>query len=225
MQFSFIDDRLTLSQVDKAKRNFLQLTVELGTRKDNYHVGSGFGGNNLQLLTLMSLDHSLVTSDYNITVKEDSMLWNVSMLTSNMKDIRKRFDKSFIDIPERYKYIASVLDNSNAYITAIINYKEQFPNLIKAIEGKAYKFDKSLSYIEKYIFVCIMCQELSVKLDNKDTSLVQIIGEALYMYPTEIILLSIRKFIGIERLIEHNLDEDKIFAKTLHKVQRAIHSE
>jgi hypothetical protein len=49
MRFIHVDDRLTVQEVRIAKEKFNGLLVELGVRETNYHVGTGLGGNNLQL--------------------------------------------------------------------------------------------------------------------------------------------------------------------------------
>jgi len=61
---------------------------------------------------------------------------------------------------------------------------------------------------------------LSAHLDRGDTSLVQPMGAALDSFPMEIILMSVRKYVQIDRLVRFDLDEDPVFSKMLYRINK-----
>ncbi len=225
MNFSHIDTRLNHQQAKDATQRFTSIITELGIRKDNEHVGSGLGGNNFQLLVLLNLKHTLVKRNITIKATDGGIAWSAEWLTkTSLRDIRKELDKAFADIKEQHKYLAIALEplaNSFNMRAVVLQHRSDFPELVKALEGKTYTL-ATLSYLEQMILACVLCQDVSCRLDNGDTSTMQAIGSALYDFPTEIILLSIRRFIQIERLVRYNMDEDPVFMKTLNKVNNVV---
>lgn len=225
MNFSHIDTRLNHQEAKDAIQRFNSIITELGVRTDNEHVGSGLGGNNFQLLVLLNLKHTLVKRDITIKTTDSGVAWNAEWLAKTpLKDIRKELDKAFVDIKEQHKYLAIALESlaySNNMRAVVLQHRTDFPELVNALEGKTYTLAK-LSCLEQMILACVLCQDLSYRLDRGDSSTVQAIGSALYDFPTEMILLSIRRYVQIERLIRYNLDEDPVFWKTLKKVNDIV---
>jgi hypothetical protein len=228
MKFNKIDSDIKVKFVDGAKRNFVALVVELALREDNEHSGTGMGGNNFQLLTLFNMKHKLSSkhSSQSITIDDGILLWNAKWLAnSSMKIIRNKLNNIFPNIIEDNKYIALALQSvsrSNHLHSSLEMYKEHFPKLIDCLKGKVYRYDSSLSNIDNLIQASIMCQELAVCLDNGDLTKIVTIGTALYDFPADIILYTVRKYIQLDRLVKFNLDEDPIFVKVLEKVNKLL---
>ena len=94
MNFDTIDKSVPPNLQAVAKGKLQWLSLELGVREDNQHVGSGLGGNNSQLIALMSFHHELV-NDNALSVEIDRGLirWGATWLQqSSKKDIRHELD-------------------------------------------------------------------------------------------------------------------------------------
>lgn len=217
------------AMVKSAQRSFSRLLVELGVRKNNEHIGSGLGGNNFQLLCLFGMvqelsPHTGMTIKFSST--ENTMYWGAEWLCRASKvDLRKELDKIFDSIKEGHKYWALVMEALSAsgdLRSTLTQYQDQFPELMACLSGKVYKFQSWLGPLSQLILAYVMCQELAADLDRNDTSRVNMIGSALYDFPAEIILLSVRKYIQIDRLVRHDLDEHPIFNKVLMKVNKRV---
>lgn len=232
MKFSFVGLDLTHDIVKDCKRKFEGLLVELGVRKNNEHVGTGLGGNNFQLVCLFGMSHEL-SSEHNLKIKfvskDNTMTWGADWLaTTSRLEIRKELDRVFETVKEGHKYWALMIEsiaNSTALRASLKDYQDSFPELTKCLEGQCYKFQGWLGPLSQLLLAFIMCQELAADLDRGDTSKVHTIGAALYDFPAEIILLSVRRYIQIDRLVRFNLDEDPIFWKTLKKVNTRVDDE
>lgn len=227
MKFNQIDSSLTHQQVKQATARLRRLAVELGVRKNNEHIGSGLGGNNFQLLVLIDLPQELSASKKEtISFHKERIVWGEKWLfESTFHNIRHTLDKTFDSIPEGYKYKALALESlvqSSHLRWTLAEHKDQFPKLNACLDGKGFAFDPGLDSLDKLILAYVMCQELASELDVGDYSSVHPIGAALVEFPAEIILLSVRRYIQIERLVEHNLDEDVVFSKVCRKVTKHV---
>lgn len=226
MKFDHISELLSAKEIANAKCEFDCIMTDLGVRHNNYHCGTGLGGDNLLLISMMSLKHSLISKHIKVELHGNTVVWGAKWLAkADHKKIRTKLDKLFLSLPEKDKYLAIVISDCNTsknMFRLVTERKEQFPNLFKAISCKPYKFDKNLSSIEQLIFAFIACQDLSNRLDKQDYSTIQTTGSLLYDFSPEIILVSIRYYVGIERLVKYNLDEDPVFDKTLRKVTQHV---
>ena len=84
-----------------AIKKFAALMLELGCRKDNEHVGSGLGGNENQLLTLSSFNHTLsLDPNLEIEVTDKEIVWGEGFLNKDMKTIRGVLDEVFVSISQ-----------------------------------------------------------------------------------------------------------------------------
>lgn len=231
MNFDIISGEITYADGVKTKRQFDRTLIDLGVRKNNEHVGSGMGGDNFQLLVLMSLKHSLACNHQQssplVFVSSNKIIsWNSSWLKgSSLKTIREELNILFPNISEEYKYLGMMceaLGANSSLRTCVQQYQEHFPNLAGSLEGKYFYNSTKLSNIEQLIQAYVMCQELAYHLDRGDTSLIQPMGGHLSQFPPEIILMSVRKFIQIERLVRHNLDEDPVFGPILNRINSLV---
>lgn len=227
MKFSYISNKVDAELADASIRVFTRLFVELGLRSNNRCIGSGLGGNNFQLFVLMGLKHKLINSQtlsIEFDKNKNTVVWgSYWLIRTPMEIIRQTLNEVFTKINEANKYSAmAMLAESGNLRKIVYEYEDQFPQLIRMLSGKTYQFDESLSPRDQLILACLMCQELAASLDSGDKSKIQIIGSALVDFPHEIILVSVRRELGISRLVKFDLDEDPIFNKCLVKVTKVL---
>jgi hypothetical protein len=225
MKFNTIDSGLLASEVVKAEKKFLALTVELGVRRDNEHVGSGLGGNLIHLLTLTNVKNHLVSSDlFRIKVQDNNIFWNAKWLNhKSITDIRVRFNKIIKQVEEKYKISALIFGNAilnNNLIRVVNDNLNDYPGIVYALNG--YHYDPKISFKDELIISLILCKELANDLDKKDYSRIESIAAFLDKVTVENVLVSVRTMIKIERIVMHNLDEHKFFGPLLCKVINCI---
>jgi len=233
MNFNQVDSNLSNTEKKIAEEKFNRLIVDLGLREDNYYCGSYLGGNNFQLLALMSMDHNLTSSKDAIEVSKDSISWGADyLINTNLRKIRRQLDKAFASIKEKHKYIALALNSlvtikdrkycSKSFRRAFEEQGDAFPKVKKALDEGVYVNVHLLDLQEQYIAACLLCIKLAEDLDAKDMESIGNIGTVLNKFAPEVVLMSIRKFIGISRLIGHNLDKHPIFGKLLTKISNLV---
>lgn len=141
MKFSKIVSSVPFEARQRAQLRFTQLLSELATRKNNEFIGSGLGGNNFQLLVLMTLSHTLGHGT-GISVKPDGIVWGENLLTTGtLKQIRYVLDAEFPNIREKHKYIAFLMDSltkSEDFMTHYEENKDHFPKIDKAFSTGKY---------------------------------------------------------------------------------------
>jgi hypothetical protein len=215
--------------VQRCKRRFKSLTLELGIRHNNEHVGSGLGGNNFQLMTLMDYKHELI-NNRNLTVSANhttnTFSWGSHWLAHvSAYDARKALDRVFNKMPESKKVMAvafEALIESNCILKSFEKHKSYFPNLTKCLSGNFYLVPKDLDMKEKLILASIICQNLAIELDAGNKTNITKVGAAMSQFPDEVYLLAVRRYIQIERLIKFSLDEDVAWAPSLIKINCQI---
>jgi hypothetical protein len=233
MNFNQVDSNLSNTEKKIAEEKFNRLIVDLGLREDNYYCGSYMGGNNFQLLALMSMDHNLTSSKDTIEVNKDGISWGADyLINTNLRKIRRQLDKAFASIKEKHKYIALALNSlvtikDGEYCSKSFKdaYKEQsaaFPKVMKALDEGEYVNVHLLDLPEQYIAACLLCIKLAEDLDAKDMESIGNIGTILNKFAPEVVLMSVRKFIGLSRLIGHDLDGHPIFGKLLTKISNLV---
>lgn len=246
MEFNYIDPNIPNGKVMWAKSNLNALFIELGIHCDNKYVGTGLGGNNFLLLALMDMKHRLGYFDKRLQYdpNHNEMLWDVRWFgkfsfkcvyqapIEPMKKVRKRLDYVFSKIDERFKYKAmffhSVCPEPRAdYVTqnlreVFISNEKNFPTLSACMRSGFYFFDPRLSKMEQLILAYVMCQDLSTQLDKGDLTKLQTIGHVMRNFEPEIFLLAVRKWIMIERLVHHSMDEDPVWGPQFSKINNMV---
>lgn len=192
--------RAVTSKADEkaAAQKISSVALELGVRENNEHIGTGMGGNKAQLLALMAFHHELINEPgLTIRITDGLMEWGIEwFLNASRKEIRQVLD---IALPiAKYTPIDDVQSNP-AYATA--------PN---ASRWRVLSLANHL------------CQKLASELDNGDTSGVQATAFALVGFPQEFILMSVREYIQIERLVKHDLDEHPDFGNILLTINKQV---
>ena len=199
MKFDSIDKTIVPKLKDLANAKLNGTSLELGTREDNQHIGSGLGGNNAQLIALMSFHHELVNGPISIETHRGLMRWGSAWLESaSRKDIRAKLD---IEVPV-----------------------PKYTPLDKVTNDPRYSLGPNVASWRVLFFAEGLCQKLARELDNGDESNVQVTAYALVGFPQEVILMAVRKHIQIERLVRHNLDEHPDFGKILNKINKSVDS-
>ncbi len=191
-----------------AEERLQGVLLELSCRKGNQHIGSGLGGNPKQYLALASLNTSFVSNQSNLFVLDNNSLFIDRKIfdSLSLKDLRKEIDNllteeilnKLLPIPELTLYLEGNNVDDSVVNLSLINTDSIPPiqvELLKAI-SLAIKFRNLV--IEQ------------VPVDAPDTfqvsaELKQLAGE-IQKFPNAIILLSIRRCLGIDTIVRHNLD-------------------
>jgi len=213
-----------------AIHKFNQIFMELGVRKDNEHIGSGLGGNNFQILTLLTCKHHLVDESATGTIIQlrftNHMYWGINHLADDdLRTIRQNIDIFFPEIPEKAKLMALSLQalpkNAN-FIQVVEDHLREFPKVANVIRDGKYKHVNRLSTHEQLMVAYILCVRLAGELDKGIKKNIQMVGQALDNFSDEIILMSVRQFIQIQRLVKFNLDDDAIFGPMLTRICNTV---
>lgn len=227
MKFRHVPSGMSEADSKSYQGRFLQLTTELGIRHTNQHIGSGLGGNNFQLLVLMGLQHRLVDSRHiQIRITKTGISWGTEFLSQPMKNIRWRLDEAFPAIQAKHKVLAATIEGTlwhpRSYYGSILEKMQCFPGLANYMEGGEYLHDPTMGLHEQLLMAMFITANQAVMLDRNDVSRLPASGRAINNFCPEIILLSVRMNIGIERLIHFNMDEHKQWIPVLEKVNNAV---
>jgi hypothetical protein len=198
MNFDRVSGTITQYNRQLAHKKFQGLALELGVREDNEHVGSGLGGNNGQLFALMSLSHHLVDNDsLSIKIDQGKVQWGeIWLRRAKRRDIRMELDTT-LPVPK----------------TATFDDIRQ---------DARFALGPNAANLNLYTFAVKLCADLASELDKGDDSNVRATALALSGFPMEIVLVSVRRYIQIGRLVKHNLDEHQDFGKILSTINKVV---
>jgi hypothetical protein len=233
----------------QAKENLSKLMTELALNNTNKNIGSALGGNNFQLLVLAGLKHELSTES-ETKVNGDTIVWSeLVMAHSSITEIRYTLDAMFPSIVEKNKLMAlamqTLADSQGPFHKAFEDNKHNFPNVLNALDNLSSINDMDLSYYEQMIVAFILCSKMSfdldqvldvhniltwTKVDNKIAaqqsirfaSQIDALSFTLMGFDPGIVLFSIRKHIGLQRVVCNGLDENKLFNKVLMNVSKVL---
>lgn len=235
MKFDYIDHSISSGQVSCAARKVGAIILELGIRENNEHVGSGLGGNNYQMLSFIQMKHHLVTSGDTITSKENILYWDIDyVLSSSLKNIRKELDRVFKTIGNEFKIVANVLNANVGNPTSFMDFLlgsdpggESQTMACNIMVGE--KIDLSnLSYIGQIMIATLLCYNLATNMDHTGVEprlrdiYIDNVGLALRNVEPEVFLISVRKCIGIDRLVKFNLDEHPSWSSMFNEINRSV---
>lgn len=205
--------------LDKAKQRYEELMLELATRRNNEHIGSGLGGNPAQYLTMLSLtpNFSANKSEELFSVHDNSIEINVEKIQFvSRKEIRYALDKALTsDIINKYA------------APELISFFESFNEPMPSDAERLATSDKQRLLI-KGSKLAIRMKELSeseLKESGEIPSVSQLSTEFQQVYndlkslDNWIILIAVRRFVGIETMVKYNLDE--IFFDMFNKINSA----
>lgn len=232
MKFDSVDSSICKNDICLASKKLAKLLIELGIRESNYNIGSGLGGNNFQLLTLIQMHHHLDPFTTTARVVGNIIFWGVNFLIdTQMKQIRYELNVIFNNISDDNKIngisLHANVSNSMNLVDSLRNSKHSGFGLqivSRILSGESIDLS-SYFYSNQVVIACILCAELATDLDSNINSKIRIVGLTIQKMEPEIILLSVRKCIGIERIIKHNLDLNPYWEVTLYKVNKIIDEE
>jgi hypothetical protein len=225
MKFNDIEVGIGEEQIEAAGKKLGWLFTELACGKNNAAVGTGLGGNSVQLLVLLDFNHILGKNDQCIQLDKRNIIWGADwIINADKKAIRAKLDEAFPAIRENTPNAAALEDivDSKNIRESIGKHKELFPKLIETLAGDVFKRNDEMSRVETVIYACALCQELSDGLNKDDKTLIKPVGEALSALPPEMVLLPLRKHIGLSMLVKFSLDEDAVFGAVLKNVNSAL---
>ena len=116
MRFDYIDSKVSSSDVILCQDKITGLLIDLSLRKNNTYIGSGLGGNSLQLFILLNAKHHLSSNSVqDISYDSDTkkFTWAVQSLASstlNTLCIRQKLDNIFPEILKNNMQIELVHD-------------------------------------------------------------------------------------------------------------------
>lgn len=198
MRFDSIAGSIGEARAKTAQQRWQQITLELGTREDNYHVGSGIGGNNAQLFALLTYRHRLTDSDkLTIDPNDGWCRWGEKWLMGNGKKVLRQELDTILPIPK------------STPVDAVRN-------------GMAFPLGQNTANLDILLYACKLCAGLSAELDKGDTTNIRATAMALSGFSYEVILYSVRRYIQIERLVKFNLDEQPDWAKILGRINKSV---
>ena len=174
--------------------NLEKIFFEYAIRKDNEHVGSGLGGNYENYLFIA--DKKMVPSAdvTNLTITKTELIFNPDfVLNSSRKDLRVALDEKIAEAMKTSEYVPKIKGD------AVLP------------EADLEKNDAAA----KTIILANKCAELSSLLDNDKITdeYLDEFSKYLNSFPMPIALYAFRTQVGIERMVKHNLDENKFFAQ------------
>jgi len=223
MKFNLIKGNLSERIVKQAQEKLTALALDLSVREDNSHVGSGLGGNNFQMFTMIGMQHLLSNKNISIEIKDSSFVWGSEFLINNsLVNIRAALDKAFLKISDYDKLMSLTFLNVSNINGTYSAYEENFPILKDIFYGKQAADFKKIPPQQQIIIAFIICAKYSFELDNDVVSNTATVGESLSTFTPEVILLAVRKYIGINRIVKFNLDEHKSWDHMFARVNNSI---
>lgn len=224
MKFTSTKANIATYLLHQCQEKLTALALELSIRKDNQHVGSGLGGNNFQMLSLLGMDHHLSTDpNESIRAKDNCFIWGSKFLLNNsIYNIRKELDKAFVNLKEHNKLTALMLMSPANIHETYLAYEDNFPILKDIFSGKRSGDFKDYSPTQQIIIAFIMCAKYAFELDNNIQTATKTVGETICTFAPEVILLAVRKYICIDRIVKHNLDENSSWKNMFATINRKI---
>lgn len=205
MQFK---NETNLSEYDfkLVEQKLTPVLLELCARKDNKHIGTGLGGNENQALAAICFPHVIVESDrdYVAAFRFNQFVWNATQVNKlNKKDIRLSLNDLFKEIEPLVEKIKNYIDNNVSL--------EEFGS--EAVDN----FNKYQSAVSALI-------SLNEKLDNNNyiDHDVEAVGSFLHSLPETIVLLAVRQYVTIDRMVKHDLDSYTVFGDCINKITKLV---
>ena len=213
---------LAQSIFDDCQNKLTTVILDLSVKETNFFCGSGLGGNEFQAMTLISLEHNLSTlAGFKVKAENGAIFWEPKwLLSSSLKKIRKELDSLFKTLDESYFSILNVLNSNNIELHCR-KFEDNLPQIKKIFSGQSVKF-KNVSPDQEIVLAYLICQKFSKELDSNITNNIQSVGETLSSFPYEVILLAVRKFIGIMKIVQFNLDDHPAWSDMFNSISRKV---
>lgn len=230
MKFDYISPRIKGDLPSICQEKFNRLLLEMGTRPDNRHVGSGMGGNPAQLTVLMDMRHILGGDLYDsIRFYPDNheVIWGYRWFQDkSIRTVREELNNQFA-IVAKANYAGRAVDLARVIASPnirgfILNNKESFPEVWQVLLGNPQV--ESLSVLDQTLLAHAECQALAFDLDRGVQHNVVNVGQLLTKLCPEAVLLAVRSQIQIERIVKFNLDEHPVWSCVLNKINKSLDS-
>jgi hypothetical protein len=176
----------------------------------------------------MSLKHRLVnSSSVSIDVNDKEIVWGSKfLLTNRPRDIRRKLDEVFPAIQEHHKVIAATIEgllrNPSAYYGNYLERKYSFPSLAAYLNDGEYVHSANMSHHDQLMMALFITHDLARDLDDGIKNKVDRAGRALQQFDDEVVLLSVRMNINIDRIINHDLDLHKEWQPMIYGINDKI---
>ena len=205
MMFKSVSD-VDAETVVRCEKSLHVLLLDLSLRPDNEQVGSGGGGNEEQFMAIMQAENNLDSSIENVEVKLDELFWSPTFLKSSIVELRKVLNGKAM--PGKFKELKDVMSL----------YGDATSEVEKIWAGKIVDLSVFNRMNQLHIISCLFVKMRDDLDATGITPGIINLGKFLQDVSAEFILMPMRQFIGLERLVRHNFDEDEAFQKITRKV-------
>lgn len=209
------------------ERKINSILMEYALRPDNEHMGTGRGGN-IQYFGYTQGRESVITSDVaDVDFKDNKILWNPDFLLKDKIEIRTRLDDVLAEHikKENYKFVITQVKEDGKYKMSfdneLVDEKVKASDAEKLLNGETSLPDLTALDSGNKLCLCMMvCAKFADHLDNdpevkgKYNNFYDLISK----FDRGTSLISIRTHITIERLVNHNLDEDSTLGPYFYKI-------
>jgi len=227
MKINYLGD-FTFSQKEEINKIINYINIDLALRENNHFCGTGLGGNNFQLLVLSSLENvcsPLYNGVFILTDPkcpfESKVCWGAQfLLESSPTIIREKLDLAFENLSR------SLTNYATAMVTSLEVLKNSFS------DHKGIKYNDIPVYSKEYaentpynkIFLdAIFCvAKLADDIDNGLTYNYYTIGNFLSKIPLDMVLLTFRKVLLLDRIVRASIDEHPAFSKLINDINKII---
>lgn len=207
--------------LDRAKHTYRRLMLELATRRNNEHVGSRMGGDPVRYLSMLALTPSFEENEGSMfSVVGDTLHINMKPFTeAKFVDVRKALIETLtpeltdkLAHPEFVNYIEKCVNPTSPAEDITVCAKQQdLLNGLRLAEKVKELIPKEWGMQPKPLIEC--------------SSEFQEACKALCSFDYWTILVVFRVAIGIEFMVQYNLDEADAFADVLNKINSAVEIE
>jgi hypothetical protein len=219
--FKIVDQNIDVFDVASCTTKFADLLFDLSVSTYNTLVGSQLGGNDQQLFFLLNCEHKLQKNKYFIDLDLDHscIYWDITFLRdSSLSEIRNKLNEAMEDLSADESLSAKLLATNFRNIENLVNEQLSFTD--SSHENIASLQDYSLH--NQVIVASCICAWLSKQLDSGNDPKIDKVVSLLEEVQPVVLLASIRKHVGIARIIKHNLDMNySPFARLINKVNIA----
>lgn len=200
--------------------------IEYVLRKDNFHIGSGLGGNITYFMYLQNKG-SIISSDVNdVLLTDSSILWNPDFLLKSKNEIRKILDPLIEERIKKEGFQSPILDDFKInYEIMSLDEPIKDLNIENLLLGKVNFPDLNLLNENNKLFLCMrICAKFAEHLDrNPDAKkYYKPVADILNKFDIKTVIWSFRREVSLERLIKHNLDESNEFSKIILLINSLI---
>lgn len=211
------------------EKRLLKLILEYGTRKDNYHVGSGLGGNDKYFWFLyktnividkfgteLNIENNKIFVDYNFIIEasRDDVRLNFDERLSKVVDTDFMNELQNVDDISIKLLFGKNIDLNLFSKNDLISLAFRVADLYSSFLDDHYN-SISNKNIQSFPIISLL-DNLPKDFLNKNYA------KFLSNLDIELSFFSVRKCIGINRIISHDLDTDPYIGPIFYKINSAL---